>query len=126
MPESYYKPGKKFEVVKATKRPIKGLALDDKQFKFGRNGGFYVNDPGVARELERTYGHKKGNGDVVISEIRVADVEGHNYFFPIPEVPWRSDRWNPEEDPEWEEVKPGVWRRRKNGKAQRETKKADS
>jgi hypothetical protein len=74
------KTGKKFEVIKATTKPIDGIMVGDKNYKFGPNGSMYISDPGVAGEIEQEYGHHKGNGDVVVSPVTFVE-PGHKYFF---------------------------------------------
>lgn len=73
-------PGKKYEVIKATQREIDGVEVGGRKYKFGRNGGFMVNDKGAAREIEKEYGHREGNGEVVVSEVEIHE-PGHNYKF---------------------------------------------
>ena len=104
------RPGRKFEVIKATQKPSNEVVLGDRHFKFGRQGAFYLNDAGIAAEIEKEFGHKKGNGDVVISPIELVDAEGHRWNFPGVETPWRDKKWRPQDDPDYEEVRPGVWR----------------
>src|SRR5512138_1269166 len=86
-----YKLGKRYEVVKATTKPGDSVTLGDKEFKFGGNGSFYLSDSGIANELESVYGHRKGNGDVVISPVTFAD-QDHRYTFGTSKA--FSDAWD--------------------------------
>lgn len=76
----HYKPGKRYEVVKATTKNINGVRLDKQEYKFGGNGSFMLSDPGAAKEIEKEYGHREGNGDVVVSPVTIEE-PGHKYTF---------------------------------------------
>lgn len=80
--KSPIRPGKKYEVIKATTKDIDGIDLGNRKYKFGPNGSMYINDSGVAKEIEQEYGHIKGNGDVVVSPVTISD--GQKHFFGTP------------------------------------------
>jgi hypothetical protein len=71
---------KKYEVIKATTKNMKGVNVGGRKYKFGGNGSFTLSDSGVAAEIEQEYGHHKGNGDVVVSPINIEE-HGHKYTF---------------------------------------------
>lgn len=74
------RPGKKFEVIKATTKDIDGLEIGGRKYRFGPNGSMYISDKGVANEIEKEFGHRVGNGDVTVSPVEVRE-PGHKYFF---------------------------------------------
>jgi hypothetical protein len=36
----------------------------------------------------------------------------HKWQFDVPNAPKRKKKWKPEDDPEWERIAPGKWRRK--------------
>ena len=72
--------GMKYEVIKATTKDIDGINMDGFDYKFGPNGSMYLSDPGVAKEIDKEYGHREGNGDVTVSPVLFVE-PGHRYFF---------------------------------------------
>lgn len=99
--------GKKHMVIKATTKPAAGVKLGDKEYKFNSMAGnaFYLNDSGVAKEIDREWGAGKGGtGDVVVIEKEMRE-PGHTYRF------WHSGvPWDKKDDGRWEEYAPGKWR----------------
>jgi hypothetical protein len=85
--------GKRFEVIKATTKPIDGIDVGGKHYKFGPNGAMYLSDSGVAAEIEQVYGHRKGNGDVTVSPVEFRE-HGHNYFFGAPNTKEYRDNFD--------------------------------
>src|SRR3990167_4889638 len=87
---------KKWQVQNASREPVQ-VEIDGKQMPFGRDGVFRVNDPGVADAIRQKYGR---TGQVTVSRIRYPDVadRGHKYFFSMPEMPWRRNKENGEEE----------------------------
>jgi hypothetical protein len=99
--------GKKHMVFKATQKPMSGVKLDNRDYKFFRGNFFYMNDAGAAHEVEQEYGVGKGKpGDVVVIEKEFKE-PGHNYRFAISQKDWKS-----EPSDNWEEYAPGKWRRK--------------
>ena len=97
MPRADYNPDKekwaehKWEVIRATRRPLESVDVDGKQMKFGRDGAFRVNDEGVAAAIREEYARK---GDVTVTRIRYpgAHDRGHRYFFGgWPLAPWKDN-----------------------------------
>ena len=72
--------GKKYEVIKASQKNIDGVDVEGRNYKFGPNGSMYISDPGIANAIDKEYGHKEGNGDVVVSPVLFVE-PGHKYFF---------------------------------------------
>ena len=86
----------KWEVIRATRRPLESVDVDGKQMKFGKDGAFRVNDEGVAAAIREEYAKK---GDVTVTRIRYpgAADRGHYYFFgQLPEMPWKKENGNGE------------------------------
>ena len=109
MPRADYNPDKekwaehKWEVIRATRRPLESVDVDGKQMKFGRDGAFRVNDEGVAAAIREEYARK---GDVTVTRIRYpgAADRGHRYFFGgWIEAPWKRSKDNGETKAEEEE-----------------------
>lgn len=101
-------PEKQFLVSKVTRdHDVKGVEVDGQKMEFSKSGSsFFMTDAGKARELDATLG-QKGTGDVVISEIPMANKEGiHNYTFSVKKPSEFED--DTESKYEWVEVKPGV------------------
>jgi len=112
MPRADYNPDKekwaehKWEVIRATRRPLESVDVDGKQMKFGRDGAFRVNDEGVAAAIREEYARK---GDVTVTRIRYpgAADRGHYYFFgQLPEMPWKKENGNGEAETQEEEGLP--------------------
>jgi hypothetical protein len=81
---------KKWEVLKATRREtFKVLTEKAGERKFGSSGGFTINDPAEAREIDQKYG-RSGSQEVVVMPVDDYTVEsGHKYSFGRhPGVPW--------------------------------------
>jgi hypothetical protein len=99
--------GKKHMVFKATQKPIDGVKLGDRDYKFYNGNFFYMNDEGAAHEVEKEYGVRNGHaGDVVVVEKEFKE-PGHTYKFWQPQVPWKR-----KDDGRWEEYAPGKWKLR--------------
>ena len=93
----------KWEVIRATRRPLESVDVDGKQMKFGKDGAFRVNDEGVAAAIREEYARK---GDVTVTRIRYpgAADRGHRYFFGgWIEAPWKRSKDNGETKAEEEE-----------------------
>lgn len=89
-------------VVKATQDPnFKAVPTAKGNLKFGKDGAFKVNDPGLANEIRETVGP-----DAVVtrmSNVKPAD-RGHRYFFGMmPEMPWKRKKHNGEDEEPKEE-----------------------
>jgi len=85
---------KKWEIVKATIRPLKELEVGGRRIRFNRNGIAETFDAGLARDIEAKHGWKR-TGDVVINEIDYEDPSrerGHVYTFTVPDLPWKRKR----------------------------------
>ena len=96
----------KWEVIRATRRPLESVDVDGKQMKFGKDGAFRVNDEGVAAAIREEYARK---GDVTVTRIRYpgAADRGHRYFFgQLPEMPWKKENGNGETKADEEEGLP--------------------
>ena len=106
MPRADYNPDReghaehKWEVIRATRRPLESLDVDGKQMRFGKDGAFRVNDEGVAAAIREEYVKK---GDVTVTRIRYpgAADRGHYYFWGgWPEMPWKKEQGNGETEDE--------------------------
>ncbi len=81
---------KKYQVIKATKKPIKSVEAAGVNLPFGRQGGFEVSDRAIAEEIEARHGGK--GGDVVVIP-REHHEPGHRYFWGAwPEMPWKKGK----------------------------------
>jgi hypothetical protein len=87
---------KMWEVVKASQRKFDTVLARGKQMKFGKNGGMFVYDKGLAKEIDEKFGTKRGaTHDVVVSEVNnerdAIHDPGHKYFFgSMPALPWHK------------------------------------
>lgn len=91
------------QVVKATTNPnVKGIRIDGKDMNFGDKArAFTVEDPGLAREIEARFGRHGSEvpGTCVTVPIRNAHREpGHTYVFTVPEMPWKKEKPNGQEE----------------------------
>jgi len=80
---------KKFRVIKNTTNPeFTGLEVDGKQMKFKRGGTFVIDAPGLARDIDKTYG-RRGNQTVAVVPYNDHETRelGHNYTFSFPNLP---------------------------------------
>ena len=80
----------KYMVVKANNDPeFKGVNLDGKEYKFGKEDWFRVpGDPGLANALRQKLGRK-----ATVSRVRApkAADRGHRFFFgQMPALPWHK------------------------------------
>ncbi len=87
---------KVYEVMNATKHPLKGLAVKHKgqmrYLKFNKWGALRVHDKSLAKDLEQQHGYRRGDGAVVVAEVdqKVSGDKVHGYFFGgMPEFPWK-------------------------------------
>ena len=74
---------RKFQVIKNTTNPdFTGLDVDGKKMAFGRNGTFIVDAPGLANDINITFG-RKGNQTVAVVPYNDHETRelGHNYTF---------------------------------------------
>ena len=79
----------KYQVIKATQRPIKQVEAAGRVLPFGKAGGFEVSDAGIANEIEAKHGGP--GGDVVVIPDLSNREHGHKYFFgQMPEMPWKK------------------------------------
>ncbi len=78
-----------YEVVKSTRRDIKGIEVDGKKHMFGKDGAFRVNDAGVAREIDEAHGLEGGDRQVTVMKVPVRD-KIHRYAFSMPRGDWKS------------------------------------
>ena len=78
----------KFYVRNATQRKFDSLNVNGKEMKFNSQGRMYVNDEGLAREIQKEY-----SDELAVTRMRVPDMadRGHNYFFTVPEMPWKKN-----------------------------------
>jgi len=65
---------KSYEIIKASERSkdVKGLfvgAGKHREMKFDRSGRMIVHDAGVAKEIDKKFGHDGGTKDVVVVEV---------------------------------------------------------
>ena len=79
-----------YEVVKSTRKDIKGISVDGKQHLFGKDGAFRVNDAGVAREIDEAHGLEGGDRAVTVMKVPVRD-KIHRYAFSMPRGNWKKD-----------------------------------
>jgi hypothetical protein len=74
---------KKFQVIKnTTNSEFTGLDVDGRKMKFGRNGTFVVDAPGLASDIDKTFG-RKGNQSVAVVPYNDHETRelGHKYKF---------------------------------------------
>lgn len=115
---------KKYEIIRNghRRRPI---ILDGKEYKLGdKTGGMQVYDEGVAKAIHQKYGHPKDGGS---DEVRVIPVDNrrsdgiHNYSFVVTKSLNPEDKRTMKErlqdDPDMVEVRPGVWKHKRDTKA---------
>jgi len=118
---------RKFMVMKRTPAPVNINTGRGRRKTWRENGGksdfFYVSNESEAREIDELYG-AKGTGDVWVKEHGQAGHDAtykqdggrhssiHNYFFGGVKV--KVKHAIPiREDPNWEELSPGRWRRKR-------------
>lgn len=64
--------GKAYEIVNASKNPVREIDVDGHRVKLARNGQGFVHDAGLAEEIDARYGQKartKTAGKVVVIPI---------------------------------------------------------
>ena len=80
---------KKWMVIKAVKdQDFKGVEIDGKMMKFGKDGAFRVSDPAVANAIRQKVGMT-----ATVTGFRHPDAAdgGHTYFFGcMPAMPWHK------------------------------------
>jgi len=74
----------KYEVIKATRRPLSAIEAAGRKMRFGRQGALRVSDPGVAAEINAKYG-----GDVTVTKIDVRPKDERKTYT-IPGLPWHK------------------------------------
>ena len=83
---------KRFEVIKSSKFDFDVVDTGKRKLKLGRSGGFTINDPGEAREIDARYGYGKRRRPEEALVIPVDDCRveaGHIYSFGRhPGMPW--------------------------------------
>jgi len=90
----------KFVVQNAEKTPKEGLWAGDKFLKFNKQGRLTIKDEKLAREIQKEYPYQ-----LAVTRVRSpkpAD-QGHNYFFNMPEAPWKRIEREQREQAEKEE-----------------------
>ncbi len=80
----------KWIVHKAMKMPrFKSVKAAGKEMPFNREGRFAVKDETLAAEIRKKYPREA-------TVTRVTDWHpsdrGHNYFFSVPELPWKKEK----------------------------------
>jgi hypothetical protein len=75
-------PKKKFQAIKADVGDYKGIRHDGKEYRFRGDDTFIIDDEGLAREMDQTYGVK---GTQKVSLVPYTDKTtnepGHRYTF---------------------------------------------
>lgn len=74
---------KKWQVIKNTTAPhVTGVEAGTEKFRFRRNGTFVVDDPQLARDIDKVYG-RKGNQQVAVVPYTDRETRelGHTYTF---------------------------------------------
>lgn len=74
---------KKWQVIKnTTSEHVTGVDVGSEKMVFGRNGTFIVDDPGLARDIDKVYG-RKGNQHVAVVPYNDHETRelGHKYTF---------------------------------------------
>jgi hypothetical protein len=73
---------KKFQAIKADVGDYKGIVHDGKKYHFRRDDTFIIEDAGLAREMDQTYGIK-GTQKVAITPYDDPETRepGHKYTF---------------------------------------------
>jgi hypothetical protein len=101
---------KKYEIIKATTRDIKGIGVKGNNLLF-KGGRILTEDAGLAREIDEKFGAKKGNGTVTVAEVSNFKTEaGHTYSFAMPEwKPRKKPKKAKKHEGDWVEVRPGRW-----------------
>ncbi len=80
-------------------RNRKGLPLDDKRLKFQKKTGTcYTHDEGLAREIDQRFG-QRGQEEFArafvnevpqsMTKVNEGTRHNHNYFFAVPDLPWK-------------------------------------
>lgn len=85
-------PKKKWKVINNSTRPgFDGLTIDREKKKFGRDGTFVVDDPQLARDIDKIHGR---HGDQTVAVVPHNDREtrelGHTYTFANM---WTEEAW---------------------------------
>jgi len=79
------------EFLKASRREgFDSVKTDKKEYAFGKSGGFVVNDPGEARELQARYGHNELIAMPVDDHPMDRADPGHTYTFRAKAMPWAT------------------------------------
>lgn len=79
---------KKYQVIRATTKPIDGVTVNGQEMKFGRSGGFEVSDKGTRDAIEQQYGSGP-MPDVILTERDHVDPGHRNFWGAWPEMPWK-------------------------------------
>ena len=92
---------KTYEVIKAWEGDTK-VEVAGQSMPFGNKDAFRVSDRGKAQEIQRKY-----KGQVTVTEIpdSTKTEAGHNYFFSMPEAPWKKKEREEREREEREKEK---------------------
>jgi len=86
MPTSRIRP-KHWQVMKRTTRSEKGVKVGNKFYRYGTNGAFTVNDPGVAAEMRKYHA-----ADVVVAEVDKPRMDVSKNWISVPELPWHKKK----------------------------------
>lgn len=76
-------PKKKWKVINNSTRPgFDGLDIDGRKRKFGRDGTFVIDAPGLANDIDKTFG-RRGNQSVAVVPHNDHETNelGHKYTF---------------------------------------------
>ncbi len=83
---------RRFEIINnKPDHSFTGVELDNETFKFGKSGGFTLEDPAKAEAINQKYGQKGPRDVVVVDTDDVPSEPGHTYFFSMPEMPWKKN-----------------------------------
>jgi len=78
---------RRFEVI-TNNSSIDGVEVNGEKFKFGKSGGFTLEDVGKANEINDQYGQKGPRDVIVIDTDDVKKEPGHTYMFPFSGLPF--------------------------------------
>lgn len=94
--------GRQYQIVNASKNPVKSLFVEDKRVDLDKNGSAYVYDTGLAEEIDCRYGAKAKTthgGQVVVIPVSDSDPTrepGHRNTFLAPDLSrfkgWKESR----------------------------------
>ena len=80
-----------FKVIKRTPNSrVKGIKVDDREFRFGQGNMFVVDDPGLAHEIHDNHG-QGGDGDVMVVPVEKKAQPGHVRTLTGLAMPWHNE-----------------------------------